>query len=118
MRAFARAFYSWKAILFTTGTGSVLLVASIYVVGIRSYSIPIGFAAALPHFVLSGWLWRDYMYNDADFDSDDSYAPAGLTKSMYMLGSFIVLLGLWLAVAIVDVEQGCPSSLQKALGVC
>ncbi|WP_417234381.1 hypothetical protein [Arthrobacter sp.] len=82
MRAFARAFYSWKAILFTTSVGLAFLIATIYEVGIRSYSIPIGFAVAILHFVLSGWLWRDYVYGDADFDSNDSYAPAGLTTSM------------------------------------
>lgn len=116
--AFARWFYSWKLILGTTGISLMLLAPSIYFVWLRSYSIPLGFTAALLHMSLSTWLWRDYMYGEADFDSDDSYAPSGLTKSMYMLGSFIVLLLASLAVAIIDVEQGCLSLLQKELGVC
>lgn len=96
----------------------MLLGPSIYLIWLRSYSIPLGFAAALLHFSLSTWLWRDYAYGEADFDSGDSYAPSGLTKSMYLLGSFVVLLLASLAVAIIDVEQGCPSALQNGLGVC
>lgn len=81
------------------------MLVSIPVAGLRGYASFLGFAAALLHFVLSGWLWRDYMYNDADFDSEDSYAPSGLAKSMFMLASFIVLLAGSVLVSILIVEQ-------------
>lgn len=68
--------------------------------------------------MLSGWLWRDYVYGGADFDSEHTYAPSGMAKSFYMLVSFIALLGLSLTVTIIDIEQGCLSSLQQELGVC
>ena len=118
MTNFARSFYSWKLILLTTGVSALMLVVSIFAVGLRSLALPVGFMASLLHFVLSTWLWRDYVYGGADFESEYSYAPSGLAKSFYMLGSFIALLALSLAVTIVDIEQGCPSSLQHELGVC
>lgn len=77
-----------------------------------------GCIPAFLHFVLSGWLWRDYVYGGADFDSEHTYAPSGMAKSFYMLVSFIALLGLSLTVTIIDIEQGCLSSLQQELGVC
>jgi hypothetical protein len=115
---FARAVYSWKTIWLTTAINALALIASIYAVELRSYSLPIGFTSALLHFVLSGWLWREYVYNGVDFEADYSYAPSGLAKSVYMLVSFIALLGLSLTVTIIDIEQGCLSSLQHELGVC
>lgn len=95
-----------------------MLIVSIFAVGLRSYALPVGFAATLLHFLLSGWLWRDYTYGGADFDSEYTYAPSGLAKCFYLLGSFIVLLAISLAVTIIDIEQGCLSSLQDELGVC
>lgn len=95
-----------------------MLVASIFAVWLRPFALPVGFMASLLHFVLSVWLLRDYMYGGADFDSEYSYAPSGLAKSFFMLGSFIVLLALSLIVSIISIEQGCLSSLQNELGVC
>lgn len=84
----------------------MLLIASIFAVGLRPFALPVGFMASLLHFVLSGWLWRDYMYGGADFDSEDAYAPNGLAKSFYMIASFIALLALSITVTIIGIEQG------------
>lgn len=115
---FARVVYSWKTILLTAAISAMALIASIFAVGLRSYALPVGFMAAILHFVLSGWLWRDYLYGGADFESEHTYAPSGLAKSWCMLASFLGLLALSLTVTIIDIEQGCPSPLQDALGVC
>ena len=118
MYRFVRAFFSWKTILLTTGISVVMLASSILSVGLRSYALPVGFAAALLHFMLSTWLWRDFVYGGADFDSEYSYAPSGVPKSWYMLVSFIFLLALTLGIAILDVEQGCRSSFMNAMDLC
>lgn len=52
------------------------------------------------------------MYGNADFDSEDSYAPSGISKSYFMLGSFVLLLLTCLAFTIISIEGSLylPSS--------
>lgn len=44
------------------------------------------------------------MYSGVDYDSDDAYIPSGMSKSYYMLASFLVLFALSLAVTIIQRE--------------
>ena len=54
--------------------------------------------------MLGGWLIRESMYGTENFSSEDSYAPSGTAKGFAMLGVFILLLLMSLAVTIIQLE--------------
>lgn len=112
MRRIWQAVYSWKLIVSTTLVSMTLLLLSIALSELKLVALILGWIAAFAHFGFSIWLWRDYMYGNADFDSEDSYAPSGISKSYFMLGSFALLLLTCLAVTIISIEGSLylPSS--------
>lgn len=104
MKRFSRIFFSWKLIVSSTVVVAALVLCSVAFTGLRPFALFFGFALGIIHLMISAGLWRAYMYSGVDYDSDDAYIPSGMSKSYYMLASFLVLFALSLAVTIIQRE--------------
>ncbi|GER23983.1 hypothetical protein NCCP1664_24780 [Zafaria cholistanensis] len=117
MRTLVRRLTSWQSLLLSTALTLPALAMSFWIPGLRTAAATASYALAFMHFCGSTWLWRAYTYGNADYDSPNVWVPGGLSKSMFLLAGFIILLGASLAITITDIEQGCPSALTSGLGL-
>ncbi|GAA3666338.1 hypothetical protein GCM10023081_01480 [Arthrobacter ginkgonis] len=118
MKTLVRRLTSWHSLVLTAALVLATLTLSVWFTGLRTAAAVASYALAFIHFCGSGWLWRAYTYGNGDYDSPDAWVPGGLSKSMFMLAGFLVLLAASLAITIIDIEQGCPSALTSEPGLC
>lgn len=104
MKRFSRIFFSWKLIISSTIVVAVFVLCSVAFTGLRPFALFFGFTLGIIHMMVSVGLWRAYVYSGVDYDSDDAYIPSGMSKSYYMLASFIVLWTVSLALTIIQQE--------------
>lgn len=104
MKRFLQRFFSWQVIIYSTLIPLLALLCSLLVIEFRPFALFIGLIVSFVHLISFFWIWREYMYGTENFDSDDSYAPSGMSKGFFMFGSFIVLSLLSLAMIIIQKE--------------